>query len=212
MAYNKKDFARIKKEYSEKYAKARLDADIRRQELHAKFPEIKAIDNILAKTGLEIMGIITNQTPKSAEEEIKKLRERNEELQRERAQALAFYGYPADYSDVKYECEKCGDTGYVETKMCECMRRALIYAGYESSGLGKLIHTQSFENFSFKYCDTPKDAERMKHNVAVLKKFAEGFKGKDEFNLLLFGRTGLGKTHLSTSVAKVIIERGFDVA
>ena len=111
MAYNKKDFARIKKEYSEKYAKARLDADIRRQELHAKFPEIKAIDNILAKTGLEIMGIITNQTPKSAEEEIKKLRERNEELQRDRAQALAFYGYPADYSDVKYDCEKCGDTG-----------------------------------------------------------------------------------------------------
>ena len=129
MAYNKKDFARIKKEYSEKYAKARLDADIRRQELHSKFPEIKSIDNILSKTGLEIMGIITNQDRTGAEEQIKKLRERNEELQRERAQALAFYGYPADYSDVKYECEKCGDTGYVETKMCECMRRTLIYAG-----------------------------------------------------------------------------------
>ena len=77
MEYNKKDYARIKNEYSEKYIKARLDADMRRQELHEKYPDIKAIDNILSKTGLEIMGIISSTSPDDAPAKIAELKKRN---------------------------------------------------------------------------------------------------------------------------------------
>ncbi len=212
MAYNKKDLARIKKEYSEKYIKARLDADMRRQELHERYPDIKAIDNILSKTGLEIMGIISKESPETAASKVIELKKRNESLLTERAVTLREYGYPSDYSDICYECEKCGDTGYVDTKMCDCMRRALILAGYESSGLGKLIRTQSFDNFSLEYYTDNKERERMEHNVRVLRRFAENFDAKDDFSFLLTGATGLGKTHLSTAVAKTVIDRGYDVA
>lgn len=212
MAYNKKDHARIKKEYSEKYIKARLDADMRRQELYSRFPDVKAIDDILSKTGLEIMGIITSESAETAAAKVIELKKRNEGLLAERAACLRVHGYAEDYSDIRYECEKCGDTGYVDTKMCDCMRRALIMAGYESSGLGKLIRTQSFDNFSLENYADPKEREWMEHNVTVLRRFAENFTAKDDFSFLLTGSTGLGKTHLSTAVAKTVIDRGYDAA
>lgn len=209
MAYNKKDYARIKKEYSEKYIRARLDADMRRQELYSKFSEIKAIDDILSKTGLEIMGIITGESAETASAKVVELKKRNEKLLAERAAFLRAHGYSEDYSDIRYECEKCGDTGYVDTKMCDCMKRALIMAGYESSGLGKLIYKQSFDNFSLDYY---KNKNYMESVVSMLRRFSENFNAKDDLSLLLVGATGLGKTHLSTAIAKTVIERGYDVA
>ena len=96
--------------------------------------------------------------------------------------------------------------------MCDCMKRALILAGYESSGLGKLMQTQTFNSFSLDfYRGKPEIFEKMKHNFEVIKKFAEEFTTSKCENLALFGGTGLGKTHLSTAAAKTVIDRGYDV-
>ena len=183
---------------------------MRKAELHAKLPEVKAIDAILSRTGLEIMGIISRESAETAKRKIEELKEKNDALLIERAVFVRAAGYPEDYSDVHYECELCGDTGYVETRMCDCMKRALAVAGYESSGLGGLIRTQSFDNFSLEYYSGAY-AEEVKANVAMLRKFAESFDDSTYCNFLLVGATGLGKTHLSTSVAKTVIDRGGDV-
>lgn len=210
MGYNRDDYVRIKAEFSQKYIKARERASARRIELHGRFPRVWEIDRLLSRTGMDIMGIIASGG--KTEEQIGAIRERNERLLAERGKILREGGYPEDYSDVKYECEICGDTGYVETRMCDCMRRALCLAGYESSGLGALIGTQSFDNFSLDYYATGGgNAEQMKHNRDVLKGFAESFDGNTYRNFLFIGGTGLGKTHLSTSVAKSVIDRGHDV-
>ncbi len=211
MGYNREDYARIKAEYSQKYLKARNDADVRRLELYAALPSIKAVDDMLSGTGNEIMSIILSGK-NGCEEKIAALRERNEKLIAERGRILRENGYPEDYSDVKYECTKCDDSGYVNGKMCECMKRALTLAGYESSGLGGLIKTQSFDNFSLDYYNTPgANREAMQRFVTALRNFAERFDKNTYRNHLLFGGTGLGKTHLSTSVAKTVIDRGYDV-
>lgn len=211
MGYNKQDYVRVKAEFSKKYLAAQTRASERRMELYARVPEVRQIDTALSRTGMDVLAVI-NGAQKDTEERIAQIRARNDELLRKRAALLAAAGLPADYSDVRYECEKCGDTGFVDTKMCDCMKRALIEAGYESSGLGALIRTQSFENFSLRYyCDGGADAQMMERSVAGLKRFAEGF-GRDTYqNYLFMGPTGLGKTHLSTAVAKTVIERGFDV-
>ncbi len=214
MGYNREDYVRIKAQYSEKYMMARERAEERRFELYARIPEVKDIDSVLAGTGSEIMAIIT-AGKENVEEKVTSLKERNDSLLRRRAELLVANGYSADYSDVHYECDKCGDTGYVGTKMCECMKKALVLAGYESSGLGGLIRTQSFENFSLDYYKNGVDGsvnyENMNNFVNALKKFAESFDSETYKNHLLFGPTGLGKTHLSTAVAKTVIERGYDV-
>ena len=211
MGYNRADYVRIKAEYSEKYLKARSLADDRKFELYARIPEVKDIDGVLARTGMDIMAVITSGA-KDIDEKIEQIKQRNDELLAKRAKLLVSNGYSADYSDVHYECEKCGDTGYVGTKMCECMKRALVIAGYESSGLGGLIRTQSFENFSLDYYrDGTANYENTARIVNSLKRFADNFSAETYQNFLLVGPTGLGKTHLSTSVAKRVIERGFDV-
>ena len=123
---------------------------------------------------------------------------------------LVANGYPADYADIRYRCEACGDTGFIGTKMCRCMRDELVMAGYESSGIGRLMQTQSFESFSLDYYPAA-DRQGMEANLRTLREFAAHFDTRRGENYLLIGTTGLGKTHLSTSVARTVIDGGFDV-
>ena len=208
MSYNKDDYVRIKAEFSQKYISARGKAEDRRAELHFKLPKVREIDLILSRTGMDIMGVIGSG--KNAEERIADIRARNDRLLSERGSILKAAGYPEDYSDIKYDCDKCGDTGFIETKMCECMKRALVLAGYESSGIGALIRTQSFENFSLDFYSGA-GYDNMKLSLDRLKSFSENFNKDTYRNFLFIGGTGLGKTHLSTSVAKTVIDRGYDV-
>ncbi len=211
MGYNREDYVRIKAEYTNKYLKARQEADNRRIQLYAKIPEVKTIDNLLSGTGREIMAIITSGKGET-EQKIAALKARNDKLLESRAELLRAGGFPEDYSDIKYECEECADSGYVDGKMCKCMKKALVMAGYESSGLGGLIRTQSFDNFSLDYYRSANgNQEMMQMFVHSLKGFAESFDADTYKNFLFMGGTGLGKTHLSTAVAKTVIDRGFDV-
>lgn len=211
MSYNREDYIRIKGEYSQKYLRAQRRATERRGELYQNIPEVRLLDQQLSRTGMEIMAVI-REGEKDAQDQIQGIRQRNQELLARRGELLRAHGYPENYSDIQYECELCGDTGFVDTKMCQCMKRALILAGYESSGLGALIRSQTFENFSLEYYrDGNGNYEAMKRAAEGLRRFAESFDKETYGNYLLIGGTGLGKTHLSTAVAKTVIERGFDV-
>lgn len=212
MGYNRADLVRIKGEYLEKYLNARRLADLRCVEIYGRLPRIREIDKILSKTALEIMSAATSAGKDGAKEAIDKIKARNNLLVAERENLLLSAGYPKDYTDVQYECKKCDDSGYVDGKMCECMKRALTVAGYESSGLGSLISKQSFDNFSLEYYRSGGASyENMKMYYSSLKAFAEGFDSDTYRNFLLIGGTGLGKTHISTAVAKTVIDNGYDV-
>lgn len=186
-----------------------MAADERRTRIHAELPEVFEVDKLLATTPLEIMSIIG--AGGDTVSRVYELEKKNNELLAKRAELLAAAGYPEDYTDVHYECEKCKDTGYRENlAMCDCMRRAIALAGYETSGLGALIGKQTFENFDYKYY--PNDMlKQMKMSVDMLKSFADGFDRDTYKNFIMMGSSGLGKTHLSTAVAKEVIDRGNDV-
>lgn len=211
MGYSRENFNRIKQEYEEKYIRARENADVRRIKIYVEIPEIAEIDRILERTGARIMGIVCSGAA-DAEQKIARLREENQELVEKRKALLSSYGYMPDYTDVKYECEKCGDSGYIGTKMCDCMRQKLVMAGYESSGMTRLMREQTFDNFDLDYYKAnPSHYEKMTHVYNTMKSYAEDFKTGCAYNLALFGGTGLGKTHLSSAIAGRLIERGFDV-
>ena len=85
-------------------------------------------------------------------------------------------------------------------------------AGYESSGIARLMQNETFDTFSLEYyADDRRNLENMRYIYQTMRRFAETFDPKSSKSIALFGGTGLGKTHLSTAAAKVIIERGFDV-
>lgn len=209
MGYNKDNYRRIRAAYQTKYLKAYEEADRRMQELHAKSPELAALDRELSRAGAKI-AMAALGTGDAYREKLAEVERENLALQEKRAALLASLGYPADYTLPPYECPVCEDSGFVGTVMCDCMRRELILAAYESSGLGALMRTQSFETFRPEYCGVGEQRERMQRNFDILREYAETFSTASD-NLILCGATGLGKTHLSTSVARRVIDRGFDV-
>ena len=211
MGYNKNNFRKIREAFATKHLIAEKAADERRCELHAALPEVARIDARLARTGLDLMGAAL-MDKNSRERRMAELRAENLRLNAERDAILVAAGYPSDYSDVKYDCPLCSDSGYVGIRMCECMKRELTLAGFESSGIGRLIETQTFDNFSLDYYRHDPDAlALMTRNLEAARVFAENFDPATSRGIAMFGGTGLGKTHLSSAIARRVIERGFDV-
>ncbi|MBE6621537.1 MAG: DNA replication protein DnaC [Ruminococcaceae bacterium] len=211
MGFNRENYRRIKREYDGKNLRAKEEAERRREELHARFPEIKEIDDALSMTGLAVLEASSRYAGARLEDEIAGLKRQNQTLLADRANCLAFHGLPADYSDVKYECPDCMDTGFAGLAMCRCMKEKLVLAGYESSGIGTLIRTKTFDNFDPDYQKQEgKAAENNRLVYQFCQKYAEQFDDLGSPNLLFIGATGLGKTHLSAAIAGRIINRGYD--
>jgi len=211
MSYNRDNYIRIKRSYEQKSLDARNAAVERREALHQRYPELKQIDDALAETGMRIF-TETLGPKETLPQRLEKVKQDNRELNEARAAWLTAHGYPADYTDIHYECRTCQDTGFVGQKLCGCFRKQLVLASFESSGIGNLIQTQSFETFDTAYyAADPRALENIRRVLAICRRYAEEFSDEQVKNLLFRGATGLGKTHLSTSIAKVIIERGFDV-
>lgn len=203
---------KVKESFDEKQKKAIEDAQARKNEVHLRVPGILEIDEALAKTGLKVYSEALKKTSKiPLEKRIGILKKENEELQAARATLLCDAGYPADYTKPRFECKKCNDTGYNGIDPCECLIKALRRESYLNSGLGSMLTGQSFENFDLSLYPE-KSQKMMEFILSQTKKFAKEF-GKEGAckNMLFYGGTGLGKTHLSTSVAKKLIDRGYYV-
>lgn len=210
MGYNPEIYAGLRDEWEQRRKSAIAESEMRLQELHARFPEIAAIDRAMAQAGADVMRTAMNGG--NIDGRLAQLKEENLKLQKRRGDFLEQHGYAADYSDIHYACPICRDTGFDGRKMCSCLRLALIEEGMKHSGIGKLIRTQSFDSFSLKYYqDDPATLENMKYILETARAYAENFTAGTTDSLLLLGQTGLGKTHLSSAIAKRLIERGYDV-
>lgn len=203
--YSYANYQRAKEIIEGRRMSAISTADSHNEEARALSPIIEEIDRELTGTGLLLFKTAC------AGGDIEPIKERNLELMKKRRAELAALGLGEDYTDIKYSCPKCSDSGFIGTKMCTCLKELLVMMNIESSGMGSLINKQSFDNFDLSwYSDTKENYDRMVRNLAVAKKFVEDF-GKSYSNLLLIGATGTGKTHISTAIARALISRGFDV-
>lgn len=210
MGYSRDNVKRIKEQFSSKRLKALEESERRTRELEEKYPDLKALNTVLRSVGNKIMdAAFSGGDVKAKIAEIESEYEQNLGF---RKTFLETYGYPTDYLDVHYECNNCNDEGYDrDGKMCTCFKRALALATYESSGLGKLLERQNFENFNLGYYENGNERTNMRSIFDACRDYAENFDRETSENLMFFGKTGLGKTHLSTAVAKVVIDRGYDV-
>ena len=210
MSSYRENFDKIKTEYETKKANAIKDAEARTLAIHAQYPALKAIDDKLRATGINILGEAM-KGKNGLEERLKVLEEENLALQKQRTEMLSALGLPLDCTDPHYECKECSDTGYVGINMCRCFKAALAKCAFETSGLGALLKDQAFDTFDLSYYnDTQQNLDRMKKTLEKCRIYADNF-AEDSTNLIFIGATGLGKTHLSTSIAKKVIEKGYKV-
>lgn len=203
--YARENYAKVKEIIDGRRARAINEAEARNLEVAALSEDIRIIDKELRGTGLSLFKIACNGG------DITPIRERNLFLGEERRKALQKLGLPENYTDVKFTCPKCSDTGFVGEKMCSCFKEMLITENIKSSGMGKLIERQSFENFDLdRYKYDTEVYSRTVSNFNDAKKFAESFPAVPSV-LLFIGKTGTGKTHISTAIAKTLIEKGVEV-
>ncbi len=200
--------AEVLEKFAEKRRRAESDFDKRRIELESAVPGVKEIDDELRSTSVNVLNAILSG--KDVDEKMAELKRRNKEIREKKAELLAKAGYPADYAEIRFECPKCSDTGFIGTKVCDCLKKEVALAALEDSGIGKLAKTQGFDTFDLSYYQGDARAAA-EHNLKTLRDFAENFSPDFPKNFILLGATGLGKTHLSTSVAKVVIDKGFRV-
>lgn len=199
-------YDKAKAEIDRRRNEARATSEMRNEILRSESEEIAQIDLELSKTGMLIFKTACNGG------DITPIKERNRALQKRRREITVSLGYPEDYTEVKYTCEKCSDTGFIDgTRTCLCLKELIIKERIASSAMGRLIETQSFDNFDLSCYDyDEKVKEKMKANLASAKNYVKNFQKKPE-NLLLIGSTGTGKTHISTSIARELMHQGYDV-
>ena len=99
------------------------EAEHRRQEVYARVPKIREIEDQITALNSELSRIIISDTidKKKAGE---KIRQEMDNLNMEKAFLLTENEYELDYMDIQYTCPQCKDTGMLETgEKCQCYEK-----------------------------------------------------------------------------------------
>ena len=217
MAYEQNVLRRATERLEDQRRRLEEKQNARRREIYAAIPRVAEIDRQLRRTIVDIIAASLRQgnDPVPA---IGVIRDKNLDLQAERAELLVAHGYPADALDDKPACPKCNDTGWRGAVMCQCLKN--LCAQEQIKELSKLLDLgeQSFDTFSLDvYSPSPwrgsgiSPRENMEMVYEICLNYAQKF-GRFYFNnLFLSGAPGLGKTFLSACIARTVSENGFSV-
>ncbi|MFB0972362.1 MAG: ATP-binding protein [Neofamilia sp.] len=196
---------KVKRMESEEIRKAKIE------NLYEEIPLIEDIDNqirqIAIKSGLELLrGKDVDYATELGDLEAAKTAE------------LMLHGYPEDYLEPSYYCEKCKDTGFIESEECTCFKQEIAREYYKMSNLDKILERENFTTFDFNlFSDiqdemleiSPRKNIEIIYNASL--KFIRNFEKDEEHNLLFYGTTGLGKTFMVNCIAKDLLDIGHTV-
>ena len=212
----------ILNQYSQKKSKAEFEAEVRKQELYKKYPELQEVDNKLTTLAISTAKSLINNNDKNL---LDNLNKNIENLKEKKKNILKSLNLSEDYFLPHYECSICKDSGYItnpdySTSMCSCLKQRLYDEQYNKSNMSNL-DIQNFNNFSDllysdkadenKYHTTLSPRENINLIKNICMEFIKNFDDKNQKNLLFTGNTGLGKTFLSSCIANELIKAGKNV-
>ena len=188
-----------------------------RRQVYARLPRVAEIDGLLRRTMAQVIAAALREGGDPAAQ-VADIRRKNQALQAEQAQLLTGHGFPADALEDKPMCAKCGDSGWVGSDMCDCLK--VLCAQEQIKELSQLLDLgeQSFDTFDLGFYSPEvwpawgrSPRENMEKVLKICRDYAQNF-GRYYFNnLFLSGSTGLGKTFLSACIARTVSENGFSV-
>jgi len=211
MAIRNDQYNQILREYDNRQFMNKHELDKRRKEIYTSIPEFKSLD--------EEMISLAAQSGRRAlfgdDASIAEFKKRTSEIKIRQKELLKSHGYPSDYLEMQYRCNKCKDTGFIGTEKCSCFKQAIADLIYDASNLKQILDKENFKNFSFDYYSDDYIDEisglsprsNIQKIVAICKNFIRHFNDRND-NLLLMGNTGVGKTFLANCIAKELLDRG----
>ena len=188
-----------------------------RRQVYARLPRVAEIDGLLRRTMAQVIAAALREGGDPAAQ-VADIRRKNQALQAEQAQLLTGHGFPADALEDKPLCARCGDSGWVGSDMCDCLK--VLCAQEQIKELSQLLDLgeQSFDTFDLGFYSPEvwpawgrSPRENMEKVLKICRDYAQNF-GRYYFNnLFLSGSTGLGKTFLSACIARTVSENGVSV-
>lgn len=98
-----------------------------------------------------------------------------------------------------YSCKHCEDNGYIDGKMCDCLKKEITKILIAQSGFGKL---ESFDKSNFSKFQ---DRDEMEKLYKLMQSWCEQTSPSKTL-IFLSGDTGVGKTHLVKCMANALIQ------
>lgn len=177
------------------------------EELKINNPEYKKTDMQIYSLGSKLaMCAISGDN-----ESLLKLKSEIESLTAKKAEILKQNGI----KPIEYDCEKCRDTGYINGKICSCIKSEAKKIMLRELSSELPVNESGFDNFKLSYYPDEQGGQnpkkRMTNLLELCRNYVESFDVKTAQNLLFMGDAGLGKTHLSLAIVSELIKKGFDV-
>lgn len=139
-------------------------------------------------------------------------------IKKERDKYLKEHGIVDDYLEVKYTCDKCKDTGFIEGKKCSCFIEKEIECFDKVSHFKDYIKNDNFDNLDETYYNQPIEVGTNKdpyktYMHRVIMHIMDGIKNIDKkpYNLLFMGSVGTGKTFLARAIGAEFIKKNKSV-
>lgn len=215
MGYSKEVYEQAMKTLSERRSAEKLRTEERRQAFFGQYPRAREIETELTKTAVKAAKAVLHG--RSTQETLKELRQNNQALQQELQTLLSQAGLSPSYLEPEYACPKCRDEGFLDGKMCTCLKNLMRTEACRRLNEQTPLSLSTFESFDLKYySDTPENGQKnsprqhMEQVFQYCKNYAEQFSMQSP-SLLFRGGTGLSKTHLSLAIANVVIQKGYGV-
>ncbi|MCR5431167.1 MAG: ATP-binding protein [Lachnospiraceae bacterium] len=199
-------------QYDEKRRNARYALDERRAQVYDKAPGVRELELKIARDSLDRAqrSLIANE-PNALDG----MAEDNQALETRIEKLLVENGFPSDYLKLRYECERCKDTGYIDGERCGCFKKALSKILLAESNMEHLLETENFETFDASiFSNDPADRDESLGKTPyenIVNLYEKAMRYVNEFdqkhgNILIYGPAGVGKTFISSCIAKALID------
>lgn len=176
---SRKSFAELKAEEIE-------DKAFETEEISAAFSRYKELEFEEIKNKADGNG-------KSLDGEIKKAKA-------DYLSALKRHGYCEKDFAPDYYCKKCLDTGKKDGKLCECAIE--IYRKI-------LLERSKQKCLTFNFSNVTVSDSNDRAHLDFAKLFVEKYPSKKILNIVLSGKTGIGKTVLASCIANGVLDKGY---
>lgn len=215
MAYSSEVYAAAKRILEERRTGAQRLAELKKADVYAKIPEIRRIDSELSRR-MANLSMLVLRGNENLDDVLSEINAQNDAAKRQKAELLSENGLPADYLEPHYTCENCSDTGRKNGMLCDCYKEICRAEAQKELAASSGSAECSFENFDLSYyvdngaSDGTNPRRKMQNYYNFCINYANGFSLSSP-SIIMIGKTGLGKTHLSLSIAKTAAEKGFGV-
>ncbi len=214
MGYGKEIYRLAYEKLEQRREQNRRETERRKKEIAEKVPEYQSMGKELLSLMRAGIRTASGEEGMSITQQIKQAACRLEE---QRRKLLEEKGYPADYLEEIYHCPLCRDTGFVMDKMCSCLEKLLRETAYQQNNIKYILDVKNLSDFQLAYYDaTPRSGQiscrsNMENILKDATSFIASFADPTQKNLLFYGGTGLGKTFLSSCIAKEILHQEYTV-